>query len=373
MPDFPRSDIISLVAEAPRFDLAESVGPDLRLGELFDASTLQELAELRLGYGTAAGDRTLREEIARAHGVSADDVVVTTGGMHALFIAASVLCAEGGEAVTTTPLFPLARNVLQAAGATVRTLPLSFDAGYQPDLAALRALLSPATRIVSLATPQNPSGVALPMRTSREIVAMLRDVAPHARLLVDETYREAAMGDDAIAPSALELGPQVISTASLSKCHGAPGLRIGWAITRDAALRERLVTAKFNTVISCGRLDEAIALQVVQQRERILGDRRRHLGANLAVLGSWVESESHRVDWVRPDAGALCCVRLKPAVFDDAAVERFHQALPAYGVRVGDGRWFGESARVLRIGFGVLSATELEAALQALSNAMSAA
>jgi aspartate/methionine/tyrosine aminotransferase len=370
MPDFPRSDIISLVGEAPRFDLAESVGPDLRLGELFDAGTLKELADIKLGYGSAAGDLPLREEIARAHGVSADDVVITTGGMHALFIAAQVLCADGGEAVTTTPLFPLARNVLHAAGAAVRTLPLSFESGYQPDLVALRALLSPATRVVSIATPQNPSGVAWPMQTLREIVAMLREQAPNARLLVDETYREAAIGDDAIAPSALELGTPVISTASLSKCHGAPGLRIGWAITRDASLRERLVNAKFNTVISCGRLDEALGLRALQQRERILGDRCRRLGENLAVLARWVDRESHRVDWVRPNAGALCCVRLKPSVFDDAAVERFHQALPSRGVRVADGRWFGESARVLRVGFGVLAAAELELALHALSAAL---
>ena len=43
---------------------------------------------------------------------------------------------------------------------------------------------------------------------------------------------------------------KVISVASLSKCHGAPGLRIGWAITRDAELRRQLVVGKFNTIVS---------------------------------------------------------------------------------------------------------------------------
>lgn len=372
MPDFPRSQIISLVGEAPRYDLAESVGPDLRLGELFDADTLRSLADLPLGYATAAGDPALREEVARSHGVAADDVVLTAGGIHALHLVASLLCEEG-EAVITSPVFPLARHVLEAAGARLRTLPLGFDDAYQPDLQALAALLTPATRLVSLATPQNPSGVAIPLPTLREIAVLMAQRSPEAWLLVDETYREACIGDAPAAVSALELGSRVISTGSLSKCHGAAGLRIGWAITRDKALRERLLNAKFNTLISCGRLDEAVALRVLRDRDRILGERRLLLAANVAHLRAWLEFESVRVEGLPPTAGALCCVRLSPAAFDEAAVARFHAALPAHGVRVGDGRWFGESARVFRLGFGVLSPVEFQAALVQVSAALDAA
>ena len=362
MARFPNNDIVSLVGETPRYDLAESVGPDLQLAEL-----LRELpagwADFGLGYGTAAGSAPLRQAIAAAHGVSADDVVVTVGGMHALFLLAFSLCDRGDEAVVASPLFPLARNALAAVGAEIRTLPFSFDAGYQPDLDALRRLLSPRTRLVSLASPQNPSGVAIPPGTLRDIVAVMRAQSPQAWLLVDETYREAAYGDDTIAPSGLEAGDRVISVASLSKCHGAPGLRIGWAIVRDAALRAQLVTAKFNTVISCSPVDEALALHVLARREQILGERRVHLQANLALTADWVRRHAACIDWVRPDAGGLCCVRLKPAGFDDAAVDAFYAGLKQQGVRVAPGPWFGEQARVFRLGFGLLPAAELSQAL----------
>ena len=56
MTRFVRNDIISLTGSAPRHDLAESVGPDLRLAQLLEA----DAGELRLGYATAAGDRELR-------------------------------------------------------------------------------------------------------------------------------------------------------------------------------------------------------------------------------------------------------------------------------------------------------------------------
>ncbi|HEX6707867.1 MAG TPA: pyridoxal phosphate-dependent aminotransferase [Albitalea sp.] len=367
---FPPNDIIQLVGHAPRFDLAESVGPDLRLAEVLDAGGIATLSQLALGYGSAAGDAPLRRVIGEMHSVDADDVVITAGGMHALFLLAFALCDRGSQAVVASPLFPLARNALTAVGVEARTLPLSFDQRYQPDLSTLRRLLTPDTRLVSLASPQNPSGVALSPDTLREVHALMQAHAPQAWLLVDETYREAAYGADPIQPSAATLGPRVVCTGSLSKCHGAPGLRIGWAITRDAVLREQLVTAKFNTVISCGRLDEAVALSVLQQRERVVGTRRKLLADNLAITEAWVKRESDRVEWVRPDAGALCCVRLRSECFDDAAVQRLNDALGRHSVRVGDGRWFAESPRVFRLGFGLLDRDGLAQALEAVSAAL---
>ena len=364
---FPRSDIMSLTEETPRFDLAESVGSDLQLRDLLGGGGDLASAELALCYGTAAGNPALRQVIAELHGVAAEDVVVTVGGMHALFLIAFILIERGDEVVTTTPLFPNTRATLEAVGSEIKTLQLSFDAGYLLDLEALRGKLSARTRLVSLATPQNPSGVAIPLETLRQVIALMDQVSPDAFLLVDETYREAAYGEDAAVPSSVSLGPKVISCASLSKCHGAPGLRLGWAITRDKALREQLVVGKFNTVISCSTLDEAMAMRVFQQRDAIIGARRKQLSDGLARTADWAAAQGDLVDWLRPDAGALCCFRLKPEAFDGAAVERFYAALAEEGVRVANGTWFGEEQRVFRLGFGLLTMPDLEAGLKRLS------
>ena len=371
MATFPKNDIISLTGETVRYDLAESVGPDIRLGDLLAAAGDADLGDLMLGYRTAEGDARLREIVAAQHGVTADDVVITVGGMQALFLIAFILCDPGDEAVTTAPLFPLARNVLEAVRADVKPLRLGFEGGYRLDVGELERQLTARTKLVSLASPQNPSGVALPRETTRDIVALMAVKCPDAYLLLDETYRDAVYGEDAVAPSGVTLGSKVISCASLSKCHGAPGLRLGWAITRDPALREQLVLGKFNTTIANSAIDEALAVKVFEQRDHIIGDRRRHLADGLARTAAWVEANAAFVDWVRPDAGALCCVRLKPTVFDQAAVDRFYVALADAGVRVGNGTWFGDEARVFRLGFGLLAMPDLEAALDGLSTAVS--
>ena len=364
---FPENDIISLVGAAPRYELGESTGPDLRLNDLLDADAL---GGLPLGYGTAAGDPELRAAIAAAHGAAPDDVVVTAGGMHALFLLAFVLCERGDETVIATPCFPPARNALEAVGARIRTVPFLFDQGYRLDPRDVGAALSPRTKLVSLASPQNPSGVTIPPAALRETVVLTQKICPGAYLLVDETYREAAYADDPVAETALALGAKVISVASLSKCHGAPGLRIGWAITRDPDLRRQLVVAKFNTIVSCPRVNEALALNLIERRAPVLGERRVLLDAGLQRTAAWVRANGDYVEWVRPDAGAICCVRLRKPAFDGAAVARFHEAAAANGARVAKGEWFGEKARVFRLGFGLLSMAELGDALGALTAAL---
>jgi len=367
---FPRNEIMSLTEQASRFDLAESVGPDILLRDLLTTGEADEMESLSLGYGTAAGDPVLRRKIAAVHGVDPDDVVITVGGMHALFLIGFILCAPGDEAVTTAPLFPGARNALAAVGADIKTLDVRFDEGYRIDPERLRLLLSPKTRLISLASPQNPSGVAVPLETLEEILALMNEICPDAYLLVDETYREAAYGDDGVMPGAADLDDRIVSCTSLSKCHGAPGLRLGWAITRDEALREQLVLGKFTTVISCSLADEALALRVLERAEEIVGQRRRHLQGGLTRTAAWVEANGDLVEWIRPDAGALCCMRLRQTVFDDAAVARFYHMLGDADVRVASGAWFGEDARIFRLGFGLLPMPDLEAGLDLLSRTL---
>ncbi|SRR5579871_2403469 len=368
MPQFIKNDIVSLVDDAPLHDLGESVGPDLRLGELLGADGSWK--ETRLGYATAAGAPALRAAIADLHGVGPEDVVVTVGGIHALFLLGYILCGGGEEAVIATPVFPPARDTLVSVGAKLHALRLSFDNAYQLDPDALAHLLSPATRLVSLASPQNPSGVAVPRATLEKVLSAMAARCPGAFLLLDETYRYAVYGDDSVVPSAATMSPQVVVTGSLSKCYGVPGVRVGWAITRNKELREQLVMGKFSTVISNSAIDEMVGLRVLRKADEMLGARRQRLGEGLARTAAWVERNRALVEWVRPDAGALCCIRLRADAFDSAAVARFYAALSRRNARVGNGDWFGDDPRVFRVGFGLLAPRELDAALDVLTETL---
>ena len=370
---FPYNDIISLLDVNRPFNLAESTSQDLTVGEVLDMAGLDAVRGLRLGYGRSAGSVELREAIAQVCGVPADHVVTTQGTALALFLLAFETCRPGDEAVLVTPCFPPSRDCLLGAGVTVREVRLKFESDYQLDLEELAAQLSPKTRLVSLASPQNPSGVRTPHSIVGQVVDLLEAHAPQAVLFIDETYREATYGGEAAPESFASLHPRIVTGSSVSKALGAPGLRTGWLTVADPDLRARLTVAKMNTVICGSVLDETLAAALLRNREGVLAPRRKLLAEGLTELATWCEAERERVQWIQPDGGALCCVRLRADAFDDKAVARFWALLPGHELQLASGAWFGESERVFRLGFGYLPAGRLGPALAALSSVLNAA
>jgi hypothetical protein len=343
----------------------------LTLGEVLDiAGNSKELLDTAMGYGPSAGLRELREVIANTNGVPIDWVMTTHGSALSLFLLAMELCRPGDQAIIARPSFPPARDTLKGSGAEVIEVPCNFAEDYRLRPERIAAALSPKTKLVSIASPQNPSGVRAAPEDVAELLSVMTERAPQAWLLVDEVYREAAYGNDPVPPTAANLGPRVITAASISKAHGAPGLRVGWMTVPDDDLRRRLVSAKINTIVSCSMIGELLAAKLLKNVDSVLAPRRKVLREALDILSRWHTGERHRLDWVRPHAGALCCMRLRADVFGDAAVERFWATLPANSLQLAPGTWFGEEPRVFRLGFGYLPLERLPEALAALSKTL---
>lgn len=358
MTTFAPSPMSALIDSPVRYDLGESTSPSLHLGDLVDPAAL---ADLVLGYGTSRGDAELRGLIAEGSGVDAEQVLVTVGAIEAMFLLAQAVCAPGDRVLLATPCFSPALTVPEGLGARVDVVPLSFDDGYRLPLDAIAGALTPSTRLVSVASPQNPAGVRFTPDEVRALLAM----APEAVVLVDETYRESVHGDAPIPASVAAMSPRIVTVSSLSKAHGAPGLRVGWLTTTDAELYERLREAKFATTIACSTVDELLAGQVLRRRTEILAPRAKRLGEALAELLDWARDQP--VEIVRPDGGAICCLRLPTDRY-----EAFYARLAELETRVAPGSWFGEHDRVFRLGFGHLPAQDFTAALDRLAEALTA-
>ena len=361
---FARFELPRGLPDNGRYNLAESTVQSLQLADLLRMAG-SSLDGLTLDYGDPAGAPVLREALGAGCAMPPSSIVTFPGTMLGLFLLAAELCAAGGDALLVTPCFGPMRGALERAGASIRIVSLRFDEGYRADIARIAAALRPNTRLVCLADPQNPSGVRIPRAAIEALLAEMAIRAPHAMLFLDETYREATHGGPS-PPSAAALGGRLVTAGSLSKAHGAPGLRIGWLTIPDPALRERIIDAKASLIISGSVLDEALAAVLLAQSAPILNARRQSLKDALDVVLAWQATESHRVEMVRPDAGALCCLRLDARLRE----ELFWAALPAEKLRLAPGPWFGETRRVFRLGFGHLPPAELAAALPALSRAL---
>jgi aspartate/methionine/tyrosine aminotransferase len=367
---FPSNDIITLLDNFPTHNLGESTSQDLTFGDVLDLIGLETVRDLRLGYGTAAGSAVLRARVAELTGMHADQVVTTQGVALGLYLLAVEHCRPGDEVLIVTPMFPPTRDAMVGSGVTVNAVPLSFDAGYRIDADVIASGLTSATTLVCVASPQNPSGVRANADQIEALLAHMARVCPRAFLLVDEIYRDATYGDVPVPPSFANTDPRVITSGSISKAHGAPGLRCGWLTVHDHDLRDRLLVAKMNIVLSGSVLDESIAAAILDHRDQVLAPRRELLARALQIVEQWQHGEADRIDWVRPEGGAMCCIRLRPDAFDDTAVQRFWAALPELDLQLGVGQWFAESARIARLGFGYLPLEQLARALEQLTSAL---
>ena len=241
-------------------DLSQSICRDLRLGELLRLAESDEIDALELGYGdTAEGSETLRALIGQRCNMPADQVVTTHGASFALYLVASELAEPGGSAIVAAPYFMQAHSTLLANGWQVTTAENSFDLGYRLNIEGILAALTPNTHLVSIASPQNPSGVSVALNDIARLADALQQTVPEAFLLVDETYREAAYSMEDIIPSAASLSPRIITCSSVSKAYGAPGLRTGWLTLPDDDLRAAIVAAKENIVITDSPFAERMA------------------------------------------------------------------------------------------------------------------
>lgn len=351
---------------SPRIDFAQSFIPPLTVADILNAAEQQTLMGAALAYPALPGSEELRQAIAAVEGASPEHVVVTVGAMHAVFLSVFTAAGFGGDVVTTTPWFPVTRAMLAGVGANVRTARLSFTTGYQLDVGALITMLTADTRLISLVSPHNLSGVSLPRDQIVAIAAAAERVCPKAVIIIDTIY--AAATDRSPSQSGLhQISDQIVTCNSVSKRYGAPGLRIGWAITGNKALGAALAAGKFSTSNSTSVLDEYVATLLLRRSGHLLQASRLLVDTRLEYLQNWVEEQRGQLQWVRPDGGAICAVRLSPDRYSAAAATALFDALLDAGLRVARGSWFDDEEQVFRLGFATPGAADLTAGLTLIS------
>jgi aspartate/methionine/tyrosine aminotransferase len=209
-----------------------SIGdPDINAPEAVIERAVERLRSGDTHYTPARGRDALREAIAKAHtqrtgqAVQADNVVCLSGTQNALFVASLCLAGPGDEVITFDPLYPTYTATIEVSGARLVRAPTG--PGLRPDLGALESLVTPRTRAIFWATPNNPSGVIL---SDSELDAIGKIAGQHDLWIVsDEVYAGLAPGGK-IPSLAAKLPERVVTVGSLSKSHSMPGFRAGWLI-----------------------------------------------------------------------------------------------------------------------------------------------
>jgi aspartate aminotransferase len=198
-----------------------------------------------IAYGPAGGLPACREAAADYHsrwspGLRWQDVAVTTGGSEALLFAFTALCDPGDEILVPEPYYTNYNGFATVAGASIKPIRTELANGFAlPDDEKLDTFVTPQTKAILFSNPGNPTGAVYSGAELRRIVdwAKRRDIY----VIADEVYRRIWFDEQ--PTSALEFedaADHVIIIDSLSKTYSSCGLRLGFLISKNAMLMEKI-------------------------------------------------------------------------------------------------------------------------------------
>jgi aspartate aminotransferase len=218
--------------------------------------------------------KALAEKVARRNGYEArpEQVVVTQGGVQALYLVLRALLEPGDEVLLPDPAWPNFRMIAHLLGARVLPYPLLAEGDFLPRSEDLERLLTPRTRAILVNSPSNPLGTVLP----RELAKTLLDFARRHGLwfIADEVYDELAFDDTFVSVgSVAEPDNRLVSVYSFSKVYAMTGWRVGYLVAPpDLAT---ILTGMQEPIVSCVNTPAQIAaLAALSGPQQVVGEMR---------------------------------------------------------------------------------------------------
>ncbi len=303
---------------------------------------------LTLGYTETAGDPLLRAEIARRYdGHGADDVHCFAGAEEAIAMAVAAIVEPGDHVIAIRPAYQSLFELARARGADVSEVWLRPEDGWRLDPARVAAEVRPATKLVVVNFPHNPTGATIDRATQDALVGLVE--ARGLRLLSDEVYRGLELDPAARLPPGATRSSRVVSVGAMAKAYGLPGLRIGWLALRDVELRRRIGALKDYGSMCNAAPSELLALVALRAEARVLERSRSIVERNLPVLRGFMAARADRIAWTPPAGGVVAFPHL---VDERADVDAFCERLVrTTGVLLLPGSTYG-APRHFRLGFG---------------------
>lgn len=296
-------------------------------------------------YTSALGEPALREAIARqfrADGgwpAGPEHVCVVSGTQNGLFATSLLLLSAGDEVLVPEPAYVTYEATIRASGSEPVMVPPRPASGFRLDPDALAAAITPRTRAILIANPNNPTGVVL----SRDELDAIAGLAKSHDLWViaDEVYASLTFDVPHQPIAGLPgMAERTVTVASLSKSHAMTGWRAGWMIGPQAFIDHAANLTMCMLYGLPGFIQQAAATALATAEETtawMRGINRRRRDLMLRRLG-----DVPGLTLLRPDAGMFVMADVRQTGFDASAFA--WRLLREQGVSVLDATAFGRSA-----------------------------
>jgi aspartate aminotransferase len=250
----------------------------------------------------------LAEKMRRQNGTPVggpDEVMVTTGGIHAIYIVCQALLEPGDEVIIPNPTWPPAAGNVVAAQGTVVECPLHERLGWRYDLAELESKITPKTRAIYVNSPHNPTGGVLTRQDVERIAAIVRE--RDLWLISDEAYEDVIYdGSEHVSPASLPgMYERTIPVYTFSKSYAMTGLRLGYVAARDPKLRERMKKVLFYSASNVASVVQFGGIGGLEGSQEVTAAFREELRARRDLFYSGVRRHAGGVLSGTPPHGAF--------------------------------------------------------------------
>jgi aspartate/methionine/tyrosine aminotransferase len=237
--------------------------------------------------------------------VAADEeVMVTSGGIHGVYVATQGLLEPGDEVIFPDPLWPPGAGCIMAAHAVPVPCPLHESLGWRWDLEELERLITPKTRAIYINSPNNPAGGVLTRADLEGIAA----IAQRHDLWVfsDEAYEDVVFEGEHVSIASLPgMYDRTIPIYTFSKTYAMTGLRLAYLAVKDPAVRDRIRKVLFYTVSSVSSLVQYGGLGGVLGDQTVVEDFRTELRARRDLFYEGIHDASRGILTGEKPAGAF--------------------------------------------------------------------
>jgi aspartate aminotransferase len=234
-----------------------------------------------------------------------DEVMVTTGGIHALYIVCQALLEPGDEVVIPDPEWPPAAGNIAAAQGRAVPCPLHERLGWRYDLDELESKITPKTRAIYINSPHNPTGGVLTRADVERIAAIVRERG--LWLISDEAYEDVVFDDaEHVSPASLPgMYERTIPIYTFSKSYAMTGLRLGYVAARDPTLRERMKKVLFYTASNIASVVQYGGIGALDGPQECIAAFRTELHARRELFYQGIETHASGVLSGAPPKGAF--------------------------------------------------------------------
>jgi aspartate/methionine/tyrosine aminotransferase len=319
-----------------RYNLAISDVEHVSLADL-----RPQLADLEISGSDGYGYTPLLQKLSAKSGVPVECIVQAQGTSMANHLAMAALVEPGDEVLIEEPTYGAILATAEYLGAKIRRFPRKFESGFQMDPREVERNISARTRLIVITNLHNPSGVRTTDAKLRMVGEIARSMGAH--VLVDEVYLEACF--DSPWQTAYSLGPNFITTSSLTKAYGLSGLRCGW-IFAAKPLAERMWRLNDLFGVMAPHPIELLSVLAFEHLPEITARAKQVLATNRALLKEFFTSRRDLLA-IWPEAGTIAFPQLSSGHAD-----AFCQLLrEKYETSVVPGRFF-EMPEHFRVGVG---------------------